>query len=80
VVVTQSAVDNLHPEDIREALARHAACDWGVLSPEDWQANEQSLKEGNGLFSVYHDRNGIPFWVCTYADRSTSSVFFPWKY
>ena len=73
LVATPNALESIPAEDWHAALGRHAACDWGECGPENWQENELSLKEGFRLFSVYHDRNGVKFWVITKADRSVTT-------
>jgi hypothetical protein len=80
VVATPNALRSLSTGDIAKALARHAACDWGDLSPEDWKENEFSLREGFRLFSVYHTEHGQKFWVITEADRSATTVLMPEDY
>jgi len=59
------SVKTIASEDMQAALGRHLSGDWGDVGREDWQENELSLKEGFRLFSVYHDRNGVKFWVIT---------------
>ena len=61
-------------------VQRHVRGDWGDVDREDWEANEASLREGLHLFSVYHDRNGVKFWVITEADRSATTVLLPEDY
>ncbi len=79
-VITPSARDNLHPEDVLSALRRHAARDWGDCSLDDWEANDQALRDDSRIFSVYHDRTGTKFWIITEADRSTTTVLLPSDY
>ena len=67
-------------EDIVIALARHIRGDWGDVCREDRQENELSLREGFRLFSVYHDRNGVKFWIITEADRSATTMLLPDEY
>ena len=77
---TPGASATLHPEDLDQALKRHAACDWGACSENDWDENDCALTEGWSLFSVYHDRNGVPFWIITEADRSATTILLPSEY
>lgn len=63
-----------------ESLKRHWRGDWGDLSPEDWQENELSLKQGLRLFSAY-ETEGLPrIWIITEADRSATTILFPEEY
>lgn len=79
-VSTRNAVETLNPEDVLLALRRHASGDWGNCGPEDWESNEEDLKNGERLLSVYHDRNGVTFWIITEWDRSVTTVLLPEDY
>jgi hypothetical protein len=82
VVITRNALDTLPSADVRAALGRHAACDWGDVCDEDRQENELSLREGFRLFSVYQTREtpSRKFWIITEADRSATTVLLPEDY
>lgn len=80
IVSTPAALSAVHPEDLLLALARHASGDWGDCCEEDRAENELSLKEGFRLFSVYHDRKGVRFWIITEADRSVTTALLPEDY
>jgi hypothetical protein len=73
VVATPNALGTIPPDEVTKALDRHAACDWGYVSP----ANELSLREGFRLLSVYHTTSGVEFWLLTEADRSATTVLLP---
>jgi hypothetical protein len=79
-VITPNARDRLHPEDVPLALGRHATGDWGDVDEADRRENELSLTRGFRLLSVYHDRNGMKFWIITEADRSATTVLLPEDY
>jgi hypothetical protein len=80
IVATPNALSQLAGEDIRTALRRHAAGDWGDCNAADWHENELSLREGFRLLSVYHSVAGAKFWVITEADRSATTVLMPEDY
>ncbi len=80
VVATPNALRAIPPDEVRKALDRHAACDWGDVAPADRVENELSLREGFRLFSVYHTVSGVKFWVITEADRSATTVLLPEDY
>ena len=80
IVITNNAQRTLQPEDIPLALGRHLRGDWGDVDEEDRQENELSLHEGFRLLSVYHDRNGVKFWIITEADRSATTSLLPDDY
>ena len=64
-------------EDVITAINRHCAGDWGDVDPLDRAANEEALLAGGKLFSVYHDQNGVKFWIITDADREATIVLLP---
>jgi len=79
-VITRTAMNILHAEDVLAGLERHALGDWGDLCPEDRAENELSLYENRRLFSEYSDRNGRTFFIITEADRSATTVLLPEDY
>lgn len=62
------------------ALARHAAGDWGDLSPDDVAANNAALTNGGRLLSEYKAGDGVVFWIITEADRSATTFLLPEDY
>lgn len=80
MVVTPTARDKLHAEDVLNAIKRHSACDWGDVDEHDRQENDYSLTNQLRLLSVYHDRNRVKFWIITEADRSATTVLLPEDY
>ena len=77
LMVTTNAVMNLTPEDFLPAVDRHQRGDWGAVDDHDRQANEDALREGTRLLSVYHAENGLKFWIITEADRSATTIMLP---
>jgi hypothetical protein len=61
-------------------LTRHHHGDWGELSEQDLQANEDALRHGDRLLSAYHLRNNIKIWIITEADRSSTCILLPSEY
>lgn len=61
-------------------LARHERGDWGDLSKDDLQANEDALKEGLRLLSAYHLKDGTKIWLITEWDRSATTLLLPSEY
>jgi hypothetical protein len=78
-VITHSAHDGLHPEDVKVCLHRPTG-DWGDLGEDDRRANQIALDQGVRLFSIYNDRAGVRFWIITEADRSATTVLLPEDY
>ena len=79
-VMTAHANRTLPLCDVLEALRRHAGGDWGDVRPDDREANEDALKYGDRLFSVYHTSAGVKFWIITEYDRSYTTVLLPEDY
>lgn len=73
-VITANAQKALSDRDIQNALNRHQSGDWGELCEEDKKINEEALKEGEQILSVYTSAEGKRFWVITEADRSCTTV------
>lgn len=61
-------------------VSRHVAGDWGDCCPEDLQANEDALRNGDRLFSVYRTAKGQKIWVITESDRSVTTILLPEEY
>jgi hypothetical protein len=79
-VITPAARDSLNAEDVQAAVQRHVNGDWGDVCDADRQENEFSLTKRLRLFSVYHDRNSVKFWIITDADRSATTILLPSDY
>jgi hypothetical protein len=70
-------------EDIGESyssiLAKHSQCDWGCVSKEDWESNDEALSNGGRLFSAYI-LNDNKFWIITEANRASTTILLPCEY
>ena len=60
-------------------LARHAAGDWGECGEEDSQTNDESLRDGGRLLSVY-THQGQRIWIITEWDRTATTILLPSDY
>lgn len=80
ILETANAKATLGPEEVLVAIRRHREGDWGDVPPEDREANELALKNGDRLFSVYPTSNGKKFYVITEWDRSVTTVLMPEDY
>jgi hypothetical protein len=67
-------------EEYLPYLLRHACGDWGTISPEDVQANDEALEEGERLLSAYRLPGGTKIWIITEADRSSTCILLPEEY
>ena len=62
------------------APTRHAHGDWGDEPEKVRQGNEFALSHGGLFLSVYHDRNGVKFWIMTDTHRKTTTMLLPEDY
>jgi hypothetical protein len=67
-------------EFVGRSLGRHMDGDWGEVCQEDEQTNEDALKAGARLMSVYSHVDETKVWVITESDRSATTVLFPEEY
>ncbi len=61
-------------------LNRHITGDWGEIDPEDKGLNEEALRDGARIFSVYRTSKGVKVWVITEADRASTCILLPDEY
>ena len=80
VCITANAAQAVPPNEVMQAIARHAAGDWGSLAAHDRQENERALGTRGRLLSIYQASNGNAFWVITDAGWATTSVILPEDY
>ena len=78
--ITPRAAIAVPPNEVLNAVARHAAGDWGALDKHDRQENERALGTRGRLVSSYQASNGSPFWVITDAGWATTTVLLPEDY
>ena len=76
VLFTRGAM-TLPAGDVKAALARHRAGDWGELTPADARANDRAVEQGGAISSAYRAADGRAFWVVTEAGRSVTTVLLP---
>lgn len=79
LVATRNAMDAIPVDIMHEAILRHMRGDWGDVCEEDRQANQDALKDGSRLLSVYH-HGETKCWIITEADRSATTVLLPEDY
>ena len=66
--------------EIQACMRRHKRGDWGDLSEEDKQVNEDALKNGERLLSAYDLSNGAHIYIITEWDRSVTTVLLASEY
>jgi hypothetical protein len=70
---------------IIDSIRRHTQGDWGDCCKDDKETNNDALKSGNRLFSVYLIPKELgsrkeKIWIITEADRSSTTILFPSEY
>ena len=80
LVITPAAAQIIPADEAVSALARHAAGDWGNVPPPDWLTNDEALRHGERLFSVYRTSANETFWIITEADRRITTLLLPSDY
>jgi hypothetical protein len=66
-------------------LARHASGDYGEVSEEDRQLNDEALIHGDRILSAYLTLKGVKLWVITEAaddngQRAATTLLLPSEY
>ena len=66
-------------------IAKHLAGDWGEVGAEDWRLNDEALKDGSRLLSVYTTLRGVRLYVITEAaddngHRAGTTILRPDEY
>lgn len=79
-VMTQGVAAQVPEAEVYEALRRHQCGDWGQVCQDDWNENENAVREGFRLLSAYTSRDDVKFWIITEWDRSVTTVLLPDEY
>ena len=69
LLITPAAREVISSVEVNAALNRHAQGDWGDVTGDDGEANDDALENEGRLFSVYHNSDGLKFWVITESDH-----------
>lgn len=80
VVATPGLLEVVDNGTLARALARHASGDWGLVGVEDAAANDDAVRHGDRILSVYESAAGFRFWLITEADRSATTALLPAEY
>ena len=90
-VVATASIHSLMASDlsfhtfIYTSLMRHEKGGLGEVCEEDHESNQTALVSGRRIFAVYecgtaHPEYGQKIYVITEADRSSTTVLWPWEY
>src|SRR6476620_8133171 len=81
LVATPAFCRKVDPDYGMSALVQHLRGDWGLCDLEDWKTNDDALKNGGRLMSVYPLPNEAgDFWIITEHDRSVTTMLLPSDY
>ena len=80
LVATPAVLEAVPKPELLAAYKRHMRCDWGEVSKDDWNANDQALKNEERLLSAYTSSDGTKFWIITEWDRSVTTILLPSDY
>ena len=78
--VTRLAASRLNKDDAMDCLERHMVGDYGNVDAIDWTANDEAVKYGFPIVSLYVDRKKNPFLIITDAGRSATTILLPEEY
>jgi len=77
-VITANAKAVLPELDVVLALQRHHSGDWGDVDNHDRQVNEDALRNGDRLVSIYKSVRDKKFYIIT--DGDVTTVLLPEDY
>jgi hypothetical protein len=88
IVATPGALAATTNEQRLYYLARHSIGDWGYVCREDWDANDEAVKDGGGVLSAHpidvakpcKGFGGNTLWIITESDRSVTTLLLPDEY
>jgi hypothetical protein len=63
-----------------ELIQRHRTGDWGDLVPEDREANDRAVVDGDRILSAYSLKDQTKIWIITESDRSVTTLLLPDEY
>lgn len=61
-------------------LERYRNGDWGEMAECDKTSNDFSVQCGGRIFASYTLNSGDKLWFITEADRSYTTIMFPYEY
>jgi hypothetical protein len=80
IVATRAVALRVPGIEALKLLNRHLSGDWGDCHPDDAKQNEEALKSGGRIMSVYKGTEWGDIWIITEHDRSVTTVLFPDDY
>lgn len=87
IVATRGISDKLEREPtfkkfIEDTLFnRYMKCDWGDVSDENAELNNNALKNDDRILAAYKiPKSDDKIWIITECDRSVTTILFPSEY
>ena len=83
LVASKAAENRAFENFIWHSLGRYRRGDWGDLSAADKQANDLAVQQGDLRILAAYEYKAQPhlkIWIITEADRSATTVIFPYEY
>ncbi len=82
VVATPAALKALERagQDAAFFLDKHAQGDWGELCIDDQKLNDQAIRAGERLVSLFETLTGDSLLIITESDRSVTTILLPEEY
>jgi hypothetical protein len=88
IVATPGALAATTNEQRLHYLTRHSIGDWGYVCREDYDANDEAVKDGGRILSAHPIDVAKPcegfgdntLWIITEADRSVTTFLLPDEY
>jgi hypothetical protein len=87
VLATPGALEVIHRagQEPLHFLERHAQGDWGEVDAEDWNLNDESVRDGTRILSAYRTLQGEKLWIITEAaddhgNRAATTILLPDEY
>lgn len=80
VVQTAGVAEAIPTNDTLVGIWRHTRGDWGDVSKQDKESNNDALVNERRILSSYTSSNGKKFWIITEHDRSLTTVLLPQEY
>jgi len=79
-VMTRGAAAVLRSDTVLAAISRHGRGDWGGVSPDGAEANDEAVRCGDGMILSSYLDNGVEFWVVSHAQGGPTTVLLPEEY
>jgi len=80
----KAALDALDANGLAEMfialMGRHAKGDWGEISDDSKEANDESVKNGGDMILSAYTIGDTRFWIITEHDRSATTILLPEDY